>query len=70
MLELKNISYFYKSHKDKMVFEQIPYQFENGKMYTALDERIREALMKEAERFSVPDDLKDKIMKKIEQQNN
>ena len=65
MLELKNISYFYKSQKDKMVLEQIPYQFENGKMYTALDERIREALMKEAERFSVPDDLKDKIMKMI-----
>ena len=42
MLELKNISYFYKSQKDKMVLEQIPYQFENGKMYTALDERIRE----------------------------
>lgn len=70
MLELKNISYFYKSQKDKMVLEQIPYQFENRKMYTALDERIREALMKEAERFSVPDDLKDKIMKKIEKQNN
>ena len=26
--------------------------------------------MEEAERFSVPDDLKDKIMKKIEKQNN
>ena len=70
MLELKNISYFYKSQKDKMVLEQIPYQFENGKMYTALDEKIREGLMEQAERFSVPDDLKDKIMKKIEQQNN
>ena len=54
-------AYFYKSQKDKMVLEQIPYQFENGKMYTALDERIREGLMEEAERFSVPDDLKDKI---------
>lgn len=37
---------------------------------TVLDERIREGLMEEAERFSVPDDLKDKIMKKIEKQNN
>lgn len=70
MLEQKNISYFYKSQKDKMVLDQISYQFEKGKMYTALDERIREALMEEAERFSVPDDLKDKIMKKIEKQNN
>jgi len=26
--------------------------------------------MEEAERFSVPDDLKDKIMKKIAKQNN
>lgn len=32
--------------------------------------RIREGLKEEAERFSVPDDLKDKIMKKIEKQNN
>ena len=37
---------------------------------TVLEERIREGLMGEAERFSVPDDLKDKIMKKIEKQNN
>ena len=37
---------------------------------TVLDERIREALMEQAERFSVPDDLKGKIIKKIEQQNN
>ena len=37
---------------------------------TVLDEKIREGLMEQAERFSVPDDLKDKIMKKIEQQNN
>ena len=26
MLELKNISYFYKSQKDKMVLDQISYQ--------------------------------------------
>lgn len=37
---------------------------------TVLEERIREGLMEEAERFSVPDDPKDKIMKKIEKQNN
>ena len=37
---------------------------------TVLDEKIREGLMEQAERFSVPDDLKDKIMKKIEKQNN
>lgn len=104
MLELKNISYFYKSQKDKMVLDQISYQFEKGKMYAilgtsgsgkttllsllaGLDSPIsgeidmngenieekglaREGLMEEAERFSVPDDLKDKIMKKIKKQNN
>lgn len=37
---------------------------------TVLDEKIREGLMEQAERFSVPEDLKDKIMKKIEKQNN
>ena len=37
---------------------------------TALDEKIREGLMEQAERFSEPDGLKDKIMKEIEQQNN
>ena len=36
MLELKNISYFYKSQKDKMVLDQISYQFEKGKMYAIL----------------------------------
>lgn len=36
MLELKNISYFYKSQKDKMVLDQISYQFEKGKLYAIL----------------------------------
>ena len=36
MLELRNISYFYKSQKDKMVLDQISYQFEKGKMYAIL----------------------------------
>ena len=36
MLELKNISYFYKSQKDKMVLDQISYQFEQGKLYAIL----------------------------------
>ena len=34
---------------------------------TIFDEKIREGLMEEAERFSPPDDLKDKIMNKIKQ---
>ncbi len=37
---------------------------------TALDEKIRKGLVEQAERFSVPDDLKDKIMYEIEKQNN
>lgn len=37
---------------------------------TALDERIREGLMEQAERFSASDDLKEKTMQEIEQQNN
>lgn len=36
MLELKNISYFYKSQKDKMVLDQISYQFEKGKMLSLI----------------------------------
>lgn len=32
-----------------------------------LDEKIREGLMEEAERFLPPDDLKNKIMNKIKQ---
>ena len=36
----------------------------------AFDEKIREGLAKQAERFSASDDLKDKIMQEIEKQNN
>ncbi|MDD3340551.1 MAG: ABC transporter ATP-binding protein [Lachnospiraceae bacterium] len=36
MLEVKNVSYFYKSQKDKLVLDQISYQFEKGKMYAIL----------------------------------
>lgn len=36
MLDLKNISYFYKSQKDKLILDQISYQFEKGKMYAIL----------------------------------
>ena len=36
MLVLKDISYFYKSQKDKLVLDQISYQFEKGKMYAIL----------------------------------
>ncbi len=37
---------------------------------TALDKRIRAALIEEADGFSVPDNLKDKIMEEIEQRSN
>ena len=37
---------------------------------TAFDEKIRRGLVEQAESFSVPDDLKDKIMQEIEKQNN
>lgn len=36
MLDLKNISYFYKLQKDKLILDQISYQFEKGKMYAIL----------------------------------
>lgn len=36
----------------------------------AFDEKIREGLAKQAERFSASDDLKDKIMHEIEKQSN
>lgn len=37
---------------------------------TALDKRIRAALIEEADGFPVPDNLKDKIMEEIEQRSN
>lgn len=36
MLELKEVSYFYKSQRDKLILDQISYQFEQGKMYAIL----------------------------------
>lgn len=36
MLECKEVSYFYKSQKDKLVLDQISYQFEQGKIYAIL----------------------------------
>lgn len=36
MLELNKISYFYKSQKDKLVLDQLSYQFVKGKMYAIL----------------------------------
>ena len=36
MIELKNVSYYYKTQKDKLVLNQISYRFEPGKMYAIL----------------------------------
>lgn len=36
MLELKNIMYYYKSQKDKVILDHISYDFERGKMYAIL----------------------------------
>lgn len=36
MLELKDVSYFYKSQKDKLILNQISYRFDKGKMYAIL----------------------------------
>ncbi len=36
MLELKDVSYFYKSQKDKLVLDTINYRFEKGRMYAIL----------------------------------
>ena len=36
MLELKDVTYFYKSQKDKIVLDKISYQFEKGKLYAIL----------------------------------
>lgn len=36
MLELKDITYFYKSQKDKVVLDKISYRFEKEKMYAIL----------------------------------
>ena len=36
ILEAKNVSYFYKSQKDKLILENVSYGFEPGKMYALL----------------------------------
>ncbi len=36
MLELKNVSYYYKSQKDKMILHHISYEFKKGIMYAVL----------------------------------
>lgn len=41
-----------------------------GTENTVLDEKIRGALLEQAEGFSAPDDLKDKIMQEIEKRNS
>ncbi len=36
ILEAKNVSYFYKSQKDKLILKNVNYGFEPGKMYALL----------------------------------
>lgn len=36
MLELKDVSYYYKSQKDKVILDGISYKFETGNMYAIL----------------------------------
>lgn len=36
MLELKDVTYFYKSQRDKVVLDKISYRFEKGKLYAIL----------------------------------
>lgn len=36
MLELKDVTYFYKSQKDKVILDKISYRFEKGKLYAIL----------------------------------
>lgn len=36
MLELKDISYYYKSQKDKLILDTVNYRFEKGRMYAIL----------------------------------
>ena len=36
MLKLKNVSYYYKSQKDKMILNHISYEFKKGVMYAVL----------------------------------
>ena len=36
MLELKDVSYYYKSQKDKIILNHISYEFKKGVMYAIL----------------------------------
>lgn len=36
ILEVKNVSYYYKSQKDKLILDNVSYDFECGKMYAIL----------------------------------
>lgn len=36
MLEIKDVTYYYKSQKDKVILNHISYSFEKGKMYAVL----------------------------------
>lgn len=36
MLEIKDVMYYYKSQKDKVILNHISYSFEEGKMYAVL----------------------------------
>lgn len=36
MLELKDVTYYYRSQKDKVVLDKISYKFEKGKLYAIL----------------------------------
>lgn len=36
MLELKDVFYYYKSQRDKIILDEISYKFETGKMYAIL----------------------------------
>lgn len=36
ILEAKNVSYFYKSNKEKLILDHVSYQFEEGKLYAVL----------------------------------
>ncbi len=36
MLEIKDVKYYYKSQKDKVILNHISYSFEEGKLYAVL----------------------------------
>ena len=36
ILEVKNVSYYYKSQRDKLILDHVSYGFECGKLYAIL----------------------------------